>query len=168
MRKAIYLFGFGLVATSVLARLVLTLLALFKVQPHLGSWFIIPEMFGHPAPAMLQILLPSFLRIALFFILAFLILRRLWLLFGQGSLIPPQSFGKTSFVFFSIALASLVLSAITLLLSILLSAGSGVPAAMLLLPAAFLLPIAVSWVEVASFTSSLRANVITNTTEKPV
>jgi hypothetical protein len=143
-----YAAGFGLVAASVVAALVALLLSKLGVWPRGAS--VLSEasgLFGHPVPALLRAKVPHDVNTVLFWVFAFLVLRRLWLWRRYRSVAPPASFGRVPQVLAWVALASAVLFGLAWLAVRFLHVNLPVSAATLGLPAAVLLAPIVFWAE---------------------
>jgi hypothetical protein len=150
MPRTAYLIAFAVTAISVLAQLVAITASWLGVHVRFGALSTLVQLFASPLPARLQIALPGAARLALIFLLAALVIRRLWSFARTRSLTPPASLSRWPRRLLLIAVASLLLMIGGLLLSIAIRAGSGVPAALLGLPAALLLTPVLFYVEVRS------------------
>ncbi len=152
MLRKIYAIGFGIVAVSVLLRLLATALSWMGAPFAFFFNLVLPDMFSHPVPLMVRAFLPFIVNSVIFWAFAALVLRRLWLLGKQGSLSPPLAFSRVPYVLTYIAVISVALMVLGLVAAVALKAGSGVPAAMLGIPAAVLLSPVMAWVEIRSLT----------------
>lgn len=153
LRKTAYLISFGAVGLSSLFFTAIWALDMSGIQVNLGGWTTMLRMFGHPVPEILSFKIPNGINFILCVGLAALILRRLFLMLKARSLSAPASYSGWLYYFMLVPTASLVLAAVVLVASIALSAGSGVPAGLLALPAVFFLPGGVALVEVLSLRS---------------
>lgn len=155
MTRRIYLTAFALVSACVMFNAISALLFWARIPlPYTGLSFI-PDTFGHPLPAMLGEMLPWQVKVALFWTFAFLIGWRLAHFVRNKAIVTPSSLTRIPQVILLISLASLAVGLLGLCLSILLKAGSGVPAAMLMLPAVFLLSPTVAWIEARAMYSHI-------------
>jgi len=150
VRQRIYVIGFGIVALSVLSGLLVTLATLVGLKWAFFPVFRLSELFSHPVPPMLRAFLPRIVSVVLYWAFVALILRRLWLFLRLRSVESPASFTRIPYVLTYISVVCVVLFAGGLLLSIVIKAGSGVPAAMLSIPAVILLAPVMAWVELRS------------------
>lgn len=150
MPRTAYLIAFAVVAICVLAQVVAIVGSWLGVPVQFGALSTLLQLFASPLPAQLQFALPSAARLALIFMLAALVVRRLWSFARTRSLTPPASLSKWPRRLLRIAVASLLLMVGGLLLSIAIRAGSGVPAAFLGIPAVLLLTPVLFYVEVRS------------------
>lgn len=150
MQRRVYLVAFALVLVSVLFNAVSS--ALFwagRPLPYI-PFAAATDMLGHPVPAMLRGLLPWQARVILFYAFLLLMLRRLISFKKQRSLSAPASMTRGPYILLVIALSSLALGILGLMLSILINAGSGVPAGMLMIPCVLLLTPTLGWIEMKS------------------
>lgn len=150
MRKVAYLTAFTVVGISSLIVTTVRLLSIADIRVAIGNWFTIPQMFGHPVPQILMIPFPYSVNTVLAIGLAMLVLRRLWRMASRRSLVPPPSYLKWLHVVILVGVLFLVASLIVLVATFLLGPASGVPGAMLMLPAVYVLPPAVAIVELWS------------------
>ena len=95
-------------------------------------------------------LIPKLVLMALGYVMLFLLLRRIWLFISKKEWVP-FSFRGFPQVLGYIGAFSFALAIVVLVLSIVLRAGSGVPAGMLLIPAMFCVPWAFFLTELLSF-----------------
>jgi hypothetical protein len=150
MRKFSYWFCFALVAIPNVFGYAAWLLSLAGVTlPWMGTLSLFMS-FGSLVPIMLAPLLPRVVVFAVGFVMLFLVLRRLWLLVAKREGLPHSFVGAPKVLAY-IGVGSLSLGVIVLVLSMLLRAGSGVPGAMLLLPAVLCVPWAFFLTEALSF-----------------
>ncbi|GHT94200.1 hypothetical protein FACS1894116_07850 [Betaproteobacteria bacterium] len=150
MRNFCYWVCFILVAFSSLFSYGSWLLYVLGVRvPYLGLFSLFTS-FGSLIPVMFAPLLPRFVGFALGLVMLVLVCRRVWLLAVKRQGVP-QSFTGFPKVVGYIGAWSFLLALIGLLLSMLLRAGSGVPAGMLAIPAIFCVPWAFFLSEVFSF-----------------
>lgn len=159
MRNISYRFGFGLIALCVVSQLALWPMTLLGMQLSFGPWFMVLESFGQPIPSMLRPFLPRLLLAALYWGFAALVLRRLWLFARARSMAAPVSYTRIPCWLVATALVCILLFALTLVATIALKAGSGVPAAMLLIPAGLVLSPTIAWVELLSLLPKRRVAV---------
>lgn len=112
--------------------------------------------FGSLVPAMFSYAVPRLVHMVLGYVMLFLLGRRIWLFFSKKERVPSsfQGFPK---VLGYIGMFSFVISAVGFALSIALRAGSGVPAALLMLPALICVPWSFFLTEVFSFRRSAQA-----------
>src|SRR5262249_48209411 len=111
--------------------------------------FSVIYYFASPVPLMFAPLLPPYVGLALVFVMLALVVRRIWLRAARKQGVPTSFAGLPKFLGY-IGAASFLLAAVVLILSILLRAGSGVPAGLLLIPAAFCVPWAILLTEAMS------------------
>lgn len=150
MRSIAYLLCAVLVALPTLHWLVVSLLSLLKVQVPYNSLLSLLFSFGSLLPFTFAWAPPRPLTMLLGYAMMFLVLRRIWLFVVKKERTPA------SFVGFQKALGyvgfwSFSISVLVLILSMALSAGSGVPAGLLMMPAMFCVPWAFFITEVTSF-----------------
>jgi len=160
MKRGIYLFGFFLVAVSVLLQS--ARLLIFEVSPYVSFdnvWVVLNKLtipaalFGHPVPPPFSLLIPRFLYLIILGGATFLVLRRMWLFMKNRSLSPPASFTRTPYAIFLISTIVVFLFLLFLVPAIVLYERLRGTANILILPATFLLPVTVCWVELLSFKS---------------
>jgi hypothetical protein len=156
MQRRVYLVGFSLVALCVLFGVTLTLLARFGVQIRYSGLFWFPELFSHPVPVMLRPMVPMVLSVILYWGFVALVIRRLAIFVRERSFGVPSSFTRAPYVLVLFALGCVGLAIVGLAASIALKAGSGVPAGMLVIPAALLLSPVLAWIEFRSLFSKGR------------
>ncbi|MGP1681050.1 MAG: hypothetical protein ACTS8S_01830 [Giesbergeria sp.] len=112
--------------------------------------------FGSLVPPMLSSLVPRLVHMILGYAMLFLLLRRIWLFFSKRERVPHSFKGLPKVVGYIGAL-SFVVSVAAFGLTIALRAGSGVPAALLMLPALICVPWSIFLTEALSFRRSGRA-----------
>jgi hypothetical protein len=112
-----------------------------------GPWFMVLELFGQPVPNLLRPYLSRLILVPLYWGFVVLVLRRLWLMAKARSLSAPESFAGVPYFLVLASVVCILLFVLAMTATIVLRAGSGVPAAMLLIPAGFLLSPAIAWVE---------------------
>lgn len=156
MRSIAYFLCTVLAALPTLHWLVVSLSSLLKVQVPYNSFLSLLFSFGSLLPFTFAWTPPRLLTMLLGYAMMFLVLRRIWLFVVKKERTP------TTFVGFQKALGyvgfwSFSLSVLVLILSIALSAGSGVPAGLLLVPAMVCVPWAFFITEVASFKRKVAA-----------
>lgn len=139
MRSFSYWLCFTLVAIPTFFRAAAWPLSQFGISLSEPPFAPVYFYFGSLVPLMLVGFVPIPVMVVLLYVMLLFVLRRAWLsiLKGEGT---PRSFrgfqkglGYVGTVFF-------VVGVVTLVLSIVLRAGSGVPAAMLMIPAVFCIP----------------------------
>lgn len=149
MRTLAYACCFVLVAVSTIHGFSAWLLSLLQINIRYSTWLSILS-FGSLVPGMVAPLVPLPVHIAAGLVMLFLVLRRAWLFLVKRERVPtsfrglPKILGYFGTGFFIAALAAFALT-------IVLRAGSGVPAGMLLIPALFFVPWAFFLTEVMSF-----------------
>jgi len=158
MRKFSYWLCFTLVAVPNVIGLVSWLLSLAGIPLPGVQTLDIFLWFGSLVPPMLAYALPKILSVLLRYALLALVARRVWLFFGTGERVP-HSYVGTPKVLGYVGACSFILAAPVLVLSMVLHAGSGVPAGMLLLPAMFCVPWAFFLTELLSFRRQQRREV---------
>jgi len=149
MRSFCYWVCFSLVALACAFTYGTWLLSVLEVHLPFLTLFSLLSMFGSLVPPMLSPLLPRFLVVGLSLIMLALVCRRAWLMVTKRERVP-QSFVGIPKALGYIGAWSFVVALVLLLLSILLRAGSGVPAGMLALPAVLCVPWAFFLSEVIS------------------
>lgn len=131
-------------------------------SPGLGNpevtFVSLASLFGSLVPPMFAFRIPSFIVIALGYVMLFLVARRLWLLITKRQGVP-HSFAGVSKVLGYVGAWSFLLAVVVLLLTMALRAGSSVPAAMLAIPATFCVPWAFFLAEAMSFRGVKRGEV---------
>lgn len=140
MQRIAYFSAFGLACLTVFIVVIgvlAELLGLRGMLPGTLLWFL--RGLASPLPAPLVGLLPPILLIPLNLFFAWLLVRRLRILNTQSPKQPPASCTGLPAALLVIAVLSLFLMLAGLVASVLLHAGSGVPAGMLGIPAMFLL-----------------------------
>ena len=150
MRAIAYFSCFVLVALATFHWFVVFLVSLVNVQVPYISLLSIVLSFGSLVPPMLASLVPRAIGMVLGFVMLFLVLRRIWLFVVKKER-TPSSFVGFQKVLGYVGFWSIALSVLVLILTITLKAGSGVPAALLMIPAMFCLPWAFFLTEVISF-----------------
>ncbi len=158
MRAFCYWICFVLVALAALVKHATWLLSSLGIGIPGINLVTLATSFGSLVPPMFAFRLPSFIVIALGFVMLFLVARRLWLLVMKRQGIP-HSFTGAAKVLGYVGAWSFVLAVILLLLSLALRAGSGVPAGMLALPAVVCVPWAFFLAEALSFRGAKRSEV---------
>ena len=153
MRNFVFFVGLGVVAISALFNSVGIVYYFIGIRFPLISLDTLPRMFGNPIPSMFWYSIPIYLLFLLTFGMVFLMLRRAWLITTSKTNRIPSSFSGILYTLVSISVISLCLGFLTLVSSILLKAGSGVPAGLVLIPAAFLLSPSIALIELLSFRS---------------
>jgi hypothetical protein len=150
VRSRVYLVGFGMVAVYALFGASMTVLAFAGLAVPYISVFVLTDLFGHPVPGMFRYVVPRPINWVLYWGFVILILRRLVLFARERSFSVPFSFTRAPYVLVSLSLICLILFVLGMAFSIAMRAGSGVPAAMLAIPASLLLTPTVGWVELQS------------------
>lgn len=112
--------------------------------------------FGSLVPAMFSYAVPRFVHMVLGYVMLFLLGRRIWLLFSKKQRVPSSFQGFPKALGY-IGAFSFAISAVGFAISIALQAGSGVPAALLMLPALICVPWSFFLTEVFSFRRSVQA-----------
>ncbi|MEZ0233237.1 MAG: hypothetical protein ACAH12_10390 [Methylophilaceae bacterium] len=151
MRSFVFFVGFGVVAISALFNSVGIVYYLIGINFPLNNLGTLPNMFGNPIPSMFRYSIPIYLSFAVAIGMAVLMLRRAWLIATSNTNRIPSSFSGILYTMVSISVISLCVGFLILAISILLKAGSGVPAGLLLIPAAFLLSPSIALIELLSF-----------------
>lgn len=105
--------------------------------------------FGSLVPIMLAALVPRVVHTVLGVVMLLLLLRRIWLLVIRKERVPHSFRGFPRLLGY-VGAASFGIGFLALVLTVLLRAGSGVPAGLLLLPAVFCVPWAFFLTEVFS------------------
>ena len=146
MRRFAYWTCFGLVATGS----TYGALSWFGMQYPSSSWVRLLGLFGSIVPPMFQQVLPRFVTMVVGALVLALVVRRAWMLLAKDEGVPA-SFNGTVQRLGVVGTWSFVAGVSGLVLSIVLGAGSGVPAGFLLLPAIFCVPWAFFLAEVRSF-----------------
>ena len=139
MARTAYWFCFFAVCLSALGRLTAWLIYLVtNGSPNLILSLSIFS-FDSLVPPMLSGLVPGLVKLMLGGGMLFLIFRRIWLFFSKKERVPPsfQGFPK---VLGYIGAISFVVSVAAFALTMALRGGSGVPAALLMLPALICVP----------------------------
>lgn len=156
MTRTAYWLCFALVLISVLFGWSAWLFYLFgKDPPYFLTSFSFLS-FGSLVPPMFSSLVPRFVQMILGYAMLFLVLRRIWLLFSKKERVP-SSFQGLPKVLGYIGAFSFAISVAGFALSIALRAGSGVPAALLMIPALICIPWAFFLTEALSIRSWNRA-----------
>lgn len=149
MRKFSYWLCFLLVAITAALGILGWVLSLAGVRLPGASVLYLLSSFGSLVPPMLRHVLPSFVSMALGYVLLGLVVRRVWLQVTKRQGVPHSYVGAPKVLGY-IGTWSVIIGVSVLLLSIALRAGSGVPAGMLLLPAMLCVPWAFFLTEVLS------------------
>jgi len=153
MRKLTYWICFSTVAfASIYAHAAMALMTSGIYWPTLTLLSPL-SAFGTITPGVLTPFVPSSLIAVLNIIVLALVIHRLYMLLVKRQGVPETYAGLAKF-FGYVGAWSITLAVVTLALSIALSAGSGVPAGMLLIPAVFCAPWAIFLAEVLSFRKS--------------
>ena len=126
------------------------------VYVNLQELSVLSGLFGHPVPPLIRLILPRFLYLIILYGTAFLILHRIWLFIRNKSFLPPTSFTQGPYAIFLISVISAALFFLILVLAFMLNEGLRGIANVFIIPATFLLPITVCWVELLSFKSGDR------------
>lgn len=139
MTRAIYWLCFGLVLLSVL--LSLSVLLAYLVDKNSSNFLasLLVVSFFSLIPPMLSGIVPGLVQLALNGFMLFLLIRRIWLIFSKKERVPSSFQGFPKLLGYIGAL-SVAVSAAAFALTIALRAGSGVPAALLMLPALVCIP----------------------------
>lgn len=157
MRTVAYTLCFILIGVPAVYGLLGSALALLSVSlpypPFLSPLF----SFGSLVPPMFAFAVPRPVLAVLSYGMAFLVLRRAWLFLAKKER-TPASFVGFQKVLGYIALWSFSIGLLVLVLSVVLKAGSGVPAGMLMIPAIICVPWAFFLTEVLSFKRPVAAN----------
>jgi len=151
MRNFCYWVCFALVALACALTYGTWLMSTLGIALPFVTSFYLLSSFGSLVPQMLAPLLPRFVIVGLSLIMLVLVLRRTWLLVAKRQGVP-QSFAGIAKALGYIGAWSFILALALLLLSVVLRAGSGVPAGMLALPALVCVP----WAFFLSEVTSLR------------
>lgn len=147
MRNTTYWICFALVAfASIYTHSAWAMWNLGVKLPYV-TWFSLFSGFGKLMPQAVVHYLPRALVIALDFAVLVFVIRRLWLLAVRRQGVPVSYAGAAKVLGY-VGAISFILSVLGMLLSIALHAGSGVPAAMLALPALLCVPWAFTLAEV--------------------
>lgn len=157
MKKVSYRFCFLLVATAVAAQFLLTLALLlgFTGAGRVSMILSTPiAVLTSPVPALIEIWIPWIVRYLLSWVLIGLVVRRLWIWTKNRSPRVPPSLTTWSSRFLTLAMFSVLSMLVGMLVSILIKAGSGVPAGMLGIPAMFVLCPAIFYIEFKSLVSN--------------
>ena len=155
MRKFSYWLCFFLVAFPAVLGALAWLLSLASIAVPGANILYLFMSFGSLVPPMLAHVVPRFISVAVWYLLLALVARRVWLQITRREGVPHTYLG-TPKVLGYVGAWSFILAAVMLALSIALRAGSGVPAGMLLLPAAFCVPWAFFLTEVLSLRAAMR------------
>jgi len=150
MRRLSYTVALLLCSLSVTVSLVVTALAMLRVDSGYVPFGSMWSIFASPIPAPLIAVVPRLLQLLFTLAFAFLLYRRLLLSYKAKSLRPPESLAVWPGRLLSVAVTFLALGIAVLAASIALRAGSGVPAGMLGLPAFLLLSPVTFYVELRS------------------
>jgi hypothetical protein len=157
MRSIAYFLCSVLVALPTLHWLVVASLSLFKVHIPYNTLLSLLFSFGSLLPFTFSWAPPRPLTMVLGYAMMFLVLRRIWLFVVKKERTPvsfvgfQKALGYVGSFFFS-------LSVLTFILSMVLSAGSGVPAGLLMIPAMLCVPWAFFITEVTSFKRKITAH----------
>lgn len=149
MQRSAYFIALVVISVSIFAATTNIAAPWLGLNLPLGALFSLADAFASPLPAPLQFFLPAIVRVALFFAFAVLIARRLWLLAHTKPIVLP-SLNLWPGRLLLVAVISLLLMVLGLALSIAISAGSGVPAALLGFPATVLLAPTLFYIELRS------------------
>lgn len=158
MRKFSYWLCFTLVAIPAALGLLGWLLSMVGMALPWMAALSLLSLFGSLVPPILRHVVPSFVSIALGYVLLALAARRVWLQLAKREGVPHTYAGAAKVLGY-VGAWSLIIAAVVLVLSIALRAGSGVPAGMILLPAVFCVPWAFFLTEVLSFRVERRSEV---------
>lgn len=140
MKSIAYGACLGVVGGVAILRILAYLLNLVHLPLPLNSSFGLFLGYFSLVPPMLSAFVPRFLQLLLTLIVALLAGRRIWLLATRKEGWPPAAFTGVLKWLGIVGLWSLGLGLVVLLFSILLKAGSGVPAGLVMLPAVICLP----------------------------
>lgn len=157
MRNLAYALCFTLIGVPAVYSLLVSALALLGVSlpyPHSLSQVF---SFGSLVPPMFAFGVPLPVHVVLGFAMLFLVLRRSWLFVARKERTPSSFVGFQKILGY-IAFWSFSLGLLVFVLSVALEAGSGVPAAMLMLPAIVCTPWAFFITEVLSFRRPMAAS----------
>jgi len=151
LRAAIYACCFALVAIPTLYGYGVWALSLANVATPYSTLLSLTVLsYGSLVPSMFVPLVPRSLLMGVGCLLLFLLLRRVWLFFSKKDRVPG-SFKGLPKVLGYVGISFYVIAWVGMGLSMLLRAGSGVPAGMLMIPAMFCIPWAFFLTEVLSF-----------------
>ena len=152
MRKVSYLTALTLVGISSVVVSTFQLLAMVGIYYPDPLWQAIASWFGQPIPAMLRYGLlgfsvPVVVNTALCVALSALVLRRVWLMASSRTVEPPASYRTWLCV---VLLMGLIFAALGIATFVGFQ-GSGIPGAIVLMPATILLPNGIALTEILSF-----------------
>ncbi|MGC4077199.1 MAG: hypothetical protein QM702_09215 [Rubrivivax sp.] len=151
MAQLSYRIAFLLVAASLAAAYLMAAASWLGVGNRILSALSTPiGLFGSPIPVLLAAWVPWPLRVLLSWILLALLVRRSWLSVRNRSLVAPSSFSTWQGRLLVVSVASLGLMILALVVSVLIKAGSGVPAALVGIPAFLMLTPTLFYVEATS------------------
>lgn len=159
MRKFSYWLSFSLVATPFALSITSWLLAKIGVNIYGVGLLHIIGSFGTLIPALLSGLFPNLLHITLYLVMLALVIRRVWLLVTRRINVPHSFQGVAKVLAYS-GTVSFTLGLTAFVLSAVFRLGSGVPAGLLMLPAAFCFPWAFFLTEVQSLRAPDRGNIL--------
>ena len=149
MKRLSYWLSFSLVAIPMAFGLATWVLSLAGIPVPLLPFMPLLSSFSSPVPLMFSFVVPSPILLVIGLLMLFLVLRRLWLLAFRGFSVPSAYRGFQMVL--GIAGSGFLLAGLALLLlSILLKAGSGVPAGLLMVPATLCVPWAILITELVS------------------
>ena len=157
MRSTAYFLCAVLVALPTLHTLVVSLLFVLKVQVPYNTLLSLLFSFGSLLPFTFAWTPPRALTMVLGYAMMFLVLRRIWL-FVVKKKRTPASFVGFQKVLGYVGFWSFSLSLLGVVLSMALSAGSGVPAGLLMIPAMVCVPWAFFITEITSFKRTAAAH----------
>lgn len=150
MKKIAYWVCFTLVAVPTIVGAMSVLLNLAGIRLPIPPILSMLLAFGSLVPEMLASIVPGVVGLILSAIMVFLVFRRIWLMTMKGERVPASFRGFPKWLAY-VGVCSIALSLVVLAFTIVLRAGSGVPAGMLLLPAIVCVPWAFFLTEVFSF-----------------
>lgn len=139
MRNFSYWTCFALVVPSHVLGLLMSVLYLVRIPVPYSELLGLLSSFSSLIPEMLRFFIPGIVVWLLYLAMLGMAVRRIWLTVARGKRVPAAYAGLPQVLGY-IGAASLMIGVIAMILSFVLRLGSGIPAAMLMIPAMFCIP----------------------------
>ncbi len=111
------------------------------------------KMFGSLIPVTFASYFPKYMHIIVLLISVYIVIRRIWLIYKYKEFIPDSFRGFPKLIS-TIGAISFLLGVVVIIITFIVKGGSGVPAGLVLIPAAYCIPWGFFLTEAFSFKSS--------------
>ncbi|UOD32915.1 hypothetical protein INH39_15395 [Massilia violaceinigra] len=139
MRNFSYWTCFALVVPSHVLGLLISVLYWVGIRVPYSELLGLLSSFSSLIPEMFMFIIPGLVVWLLYLAMLGMVVRRIWLSVARGKRVPASYAGLPQVLGY-IGAASFMIGVIAMILSFVLRLGSGVPAAMLMIPAMFCIP----------------------------